>query len=530
VAETGRQRINYLDWLRGLACLGMFEVHCYDAWLGGPARQSSFFGLSQLGGTVPAPLFIFLSGVSCALVSDQLQRKGASASEVAIRVVRRGAEIFGLGLIFRWQEYLLGLPGAPETDLLRVDVLNVIGLSLLFVGVFLRLCQGRLRRVILASLIAIGIACATPPLWTTWRPRWLPWFVESYINGVHIYNAPQPWLFPVFPWAGFAFAGLAVGIVLMTDWSAKNQSRVTALLAILGAALFFISRGLDRGPQLYAVYDYWHTSPNFFLARVGICLIVTWLGYAWCRWGLGQVGFSPLIQLGRASLLVYWVHIEFVYGRFSILPKASEGIGMATLGLVLITAAMVLLAMARLSWKKRRPEIIARLRQASSPGTGLRLFRSISGQGGRGGGLGQLRRYLEDVFAWARQAHFFAGNALDRFRVGFERFDPVLELSVFCVDLLDFLLDPGGFSLRATHGEHPVRSKDVLHQQQDQRRHEKKAHVATQELAHLLAECRGLLVPMIHTRARSASCSRASVHATKRFGFFRAHPQPCIII
>jgi len=371
VAETSKQRIDYLDWLRGLACLGMFEVHCYDAWLGGPARQGSFFGLSQLSGTVPAPLFIFLSGISCALVSDQMRRKGASANEIATRVIRRGAEIFGLGLIFRVQEYLLGLPGAPNSDLLRVDVLNLIGLSLLFMGVFLRLSESRPIQVVLAAAIAIGIACLTPLLWTTWRPHWLPWFVESYINGVHIYSAPQPWLFPVFPWTGFAFAGLSAGVVLMTDWSTKNQSRATALLAALGVGLFFLSRWLDARPQLYAVYDYWHTSPNFFLARIGICLVVTWLGYAWCRWGPGQVGFSPLIQLGRASLLVYWVHIEFVYGRFSILPKASEGIGMATLGLLIITAAMVLLAMARLRWKKSGPEIIARLRRlASSPGAG----------------------------------------------------------------------------------------------------------------------------------------------------------------
>jgi uncharacterized membrane protein len=403
VAETSKQRIDYLDWLRGLACLGMFEVHCYDAWLAGAARQGSFFGLSQLSGTVPAPLFIFLSGISCALVSDQMRRKGASANEIATRVIRRGAEIFGLGLLFRVQEYLLGLPGAPNSDLLRVDVLNLIGLSLLFMGVFLRLSESRPTRVILAAAIAVGIACLTPPLWTTWRPQWLPWFVESYINGVHIYSAPQPWLFPVFPWIGFGFAGLSAGTVLMSDWSTKNQSRATALLAALGVGLFFLSRWLDTRPQLYAVYDYWHSSPNFFLARIGICLVVIWLGYAWCRWGLGQVGFSPLIQLGRASLLVYWVHIEFVYGRFSILPKASEGIGMATLGLLLITAGMVLLAVARLRWKKRGPEIIARLRRlASSPGAGLRLFRRIRRQGGWGRGFIGLRRNLENEFPGAR--------------------------------------------------------------------------------------------------------------------------------
>jgi len=371
MAETSKQRIDYLDWLRGLACLGMFEVHCYDAWLSGAARQGTFFGLSQFSGTIPAPLFIFLSGISCALVSDRMRHQGASPNEIMTRVIRRGAEIFGLGLVFRVQEYLLGLPAAPRSDLFRVDVLNLIGLSLLFVGVFLRLSVSRPIRVILAAAIALGIACATPPLYTTWRPRGLPWFIESYVNGVHIYSAPQPWLFPIFPWTGFAFAGLAAGILLMNDRSVNHQSRMTAMLAAVGAGLFFLSRWLDRRSQLYAVYDYWHASPNFFLARVGICLVVIWIGYLWCRWGLGQVGFSPLIQLGQASLLVYWAHIEFVYGRFSILPRASEGMGMSTLGLLIITTAMVLLAVARLSWKKRGPEIIARLRgPASSPGAG----------------------------------------------------------------------------------------------------------------------------------------------------------------
>ena len=63
--------------------------------------------------------------------------------------------------------------------------------------------------------------------------------------------------------------------------------------------------------------------------------------------GSGEWGFSPLIEMGKCSLLVYWVHIEFVYGRLSILPKRSEGIGMATLGLITIFAAMTLLATAR---------------------------------------------------------------------------------------------------------------------------------------------------------------------------------------
>ena len=118
-----------------------------------------------------------------------------------------------------------------------------------------------------------------------------------------------------------------------------------------------------RGPvHLYAVYDYWHTSPNFFLARVGILLVIVLGAYVWCRWGAGQIGFSPLIQLGQTSLLVYWVHIEFVYGTFSILTKRAQTIPMATFGLLVICVMMVLLSMARTRWKGRGAEILARLR------------------------------------------------------------------------------------------------------------------------------------------------------------------------
>ena len=88
-----------------------------------------------------------------------------------------------------------------------------------------------------------------------------------------------------------------------------------------------------RGPSnFYPVYDFWHTSPNFFLIRVGLLLAILSVTYAWCRWGAGQWGFSPLIQLGQTSLLVYWVHIEFVYGRVSILPKHAVGIRTASIG------------------------------------------------------------------------------------------------------------------------------------------------------------------------------------------------------
>jgi uncharacterized membrane protein len=368
--EPGKQRLAYIDWMRGLACLLMFQTHCYDSWLGGAARDTSFIKWSQLGGTLPAPLFLFLAGISFALVTDKMRHEGALPNDIAAATIRRGAEIFCLGLLFRVQEFVLGQPWAPWTDLLRVDVLNAIGLSMMLMGLACRLTRTRAANTILAGTVALGIALLTPPLWTTWRPRWLPWYLESYINGVHTYEKPQPWLFPIFPWTAFAFAGLAVGFLLFSEWAAKNLAKAAALSGVAGVGLYYLSSWLDARPeQLYAVYDYWHTSPNFFLARVGILMVIIFASYAWCRWGLGQMGFSPLIQIGTTSLLVYWVHIEFVYGRFSILTKRAQSIPMASLGLLIIFVTMVFLSLARERTKGRGAGILESLRRRTRPAT-----------------------------------------------------------------------------------------------------------------------------------------------------------------
>jgi len=370
MTEPGRQRLAYIDWARGLACFGMFEVHCYDSWLGGSARHGSFYGLSQFSGTVPAPLFIFLAGLSCALVSDRMRARNGTAKEVATRLIRRGAEIFGLALLFRFQEFLFGIPVAPRTDLLRMDVLNMMGVSLVLIGVLCWIAQDRTARAIAAACVALAISMATPLMWTAWRPRWLPWYLESYFDGVHIYASPQSWLFPIFPWAGFAFAGLAAGYVLFSERASKNPTRAMALIAAAGAGICLLSWGLTALPlQLYSVHDYWHTSPEFFLMRVGLVLMVIGIAYAWCQWGPGTKGFSPLITLGQSSLLVYWVHNELVYGRFSILPKRQQGILTATFGLFVIFAMMVLLASARLWWKARGAQVVARFRASPRAAT-----------------------------------------------------------------------------------------------------------------------------------------------------------------
>lgn len=373
--QLGQSRLTYIDWMRGLACIFMFQTHCYDSWLSSGARQGRLIYWSQLGGTVPAPTFLFLAGFSFAFVTLRLRSKGLDANRIARQTILRGAEVLGFGLLFRFQEYLIAWGWAPWTDLLRVDVLNIIGVSMMLMGASIRLSSALFSRdgdsveqagtrniragAVAGFSLGLAIALATPLLWTIWRPRWLSWPLESYINGVHTFKAPQPWLFPIFPWAGFAFLGLAAGFVILSDWARAREARVLTGVGVAGAVLIavavvFEKSGFRLPALLDPVHDFWHTSLAFFLIRVGMLLVILWLSYVWCAKGLGLRGFSPLIQLGQTSLLVYWVHIEFVYGKFSIVPKRVSSATTATLGLFAIFAAMLLLSLSRTRWKARR--------------------------------------------------------------------------------------------------------------------------------------------------------------------------------
>src|SRR2546425_3481707 len=204
------KRLAYIDWMRGLACVLMFQTHCYDSWMSPEAkRSSSLIAWSRLGGTLPAPLFIFLAGVSFALVTEKLREKGIERKTIAKQTILRGAEIFGMGLLFRVQEFALGYPWSPWTDLLRVDVLNILGLSMMLMGALCwatgdgSVAAARIRTLV-AGIFAAGVfGVGSPPLWAGHRPKVFLWANGSYNKVVPLLlNAPTR-VFPLFSLSGF---------------------------------------------------------------------------------------------------------------------------------------------------------------------------------------------------------------------------------------------------------------------------------------------------------------------------------------
>lgn len=339
-------RLDYVDWLRGFAVLLMMQTHAYDAWLGPEARKTAFFGWSRLAGGYPAPLFLFLAGLSLALLAEARCHSSTPAPALRLELLKRGLEVLGFAALFRlWMFTTSGF--ARPADLLRVDVLNCIGLSMLLVGLVALTAAGRGARLGRSLALAAAIALLTPLAWDLPWPESIPFWLRGYWSG----RAPGAY-FPLFPWAGFAAAGAAVGVLLACARPTGREGPLVAALAAAGVLAVPAALLLDRLPSLYPRLDFWWTSPNYFLIKVGIVLLVLAFAYAWCRapWAAWP---SPLRQLGRTSLLVYWVHVEVVYGRL-VAPglKGRLDVPEASLGLLLLSLAMLGLSLVRSGWRR----------------------------------------------------------------------------------------------------------------------------------------------------------------------------------
>src|SRR5262249_40316715 len=96
----------------------------------------------------------------------------------------------------------------------------------------------------------------------------------------------------------------------------------------------------------YGFFDYSLTSPHFFLVRLGWVLLILCGAYLWSTCDM-SAGWSPLITLGQASLVVYWVHVDVVYGRlFHGFAQALDLSG-ALLQLMWLVPLMLLVASAK---------------------------------------------------------------------------------------------------------------------------------------------------------------------------------------
>lgn len=329
-------RLAFIDWVRGFAAVVMLQGHTFDSFTRSDLRDKSAFMLSQFLGGLPPAIFLFLTGITFAFLMDSQERQGGSAWKRVVAALKRSRYLFLIAFLFRIQLYVFGFPTSPAGELLRVDILNCMGMAMLILApMAVFTTRERIRLCTILGLVIAGLA----PVVSMIDPSSVPSIVRSYFFPSYNY-------FGFFPWASFLAFGMVAGSALRTVKPDEMPRTMLWMLAI-GIGLALAAHQLSNMPySLYAKSEFWLNSPALILIKLGVVLALLALAFLWVNLGAAHK-WSLFRQLGTTSLLVYWVHIELVYGRWFGIWKQAMSVGQVLTYTVILIALMTALSVGR---------------------------------------------------------------------------------------------------------------------------------------------------------------------------------------
>jgi fucose 4-O-acetylase-like acetyltransferase len=171
----------------------------------------------------------------------------------------------------------------------------------------------------------------------------VPWLIRAYVFPDYNY-------FGFFPWAAFLAFGMACGSLLRVV-KPEQMHRLMLWTFAVGLGVTMLAHYLSNLPySLYSQSDFWLNSPGLVVIKTGFVLCILSLAYLWVNVG-GSNRWSIFRQLGTTSLLVYWVHVELVYGRWFGVWKEKMTVTGVVVYTLLLTALMILLSIGQTRYK-----------------------------------------------------------------------------------------------------------------------------------------------------------------------------------
>jgi uncharacterized membrane protein len=336
MAANAPGRLTFLDWTRGFVVVTMLNGHVFHSFTQTALRNDGPYALSQfIGGEGPA-VFLLLTGITLAFLLDGRERKGVSAGDRWKAALRRSAYLWMIAFAFRLQLWAFAFGQSSWKELFKVDVLNCMGFGIAVMSVMAIFSTAERARLcaVLGAVIAFAAPVISSLNWT-----WLPPEVYNYF-------VPNLNYFGFFPWAAFIAFGISFGSILRLT-PPDQLNRLMQWSALAGLAIVFVAQFFDNMPySVYANSDFWLNSPGLTFIKAGVFLLMVSFAYIWNEYAVGA-SFSWIRQLGTTSLIVYWVHVELVYGRWFGSWKENLNTWQCVLFVAVLLPAMLLLSLAR---------------------------------------------------------------------------------------------------------------------------------------------------------------------------------------
>ncbi len=188
----------------------------------------------------------------------------------------------------------------------NVDILQCIGFGLLFLFLTRLLFKTDKSYNIFLIAFTAAIILFSPLVWQTDFSKFMAIPIANY------FNSDNGSFFPLFPWLGFLFAG-AVASKYYIEAREKNlEKKFIVVLTIIGISLALLGHIL-----LTFIFDFPYQivrpNPIFFFQRLGYVFFL--LGLCWYYAEARKTKASFVLDVGRESLIVYWLHLQLIYRR-----------------------------------------------------------------------------------------------------------------------------------------------------------------------------------------------------------------------
>ncbi len=352
----GSMRVHLVDLLRLIATLQMVNGHTLDAVVDPQHLTGHAFDVYNFFRGLVSVSFMLASGVAFHLTTIARIGYGALDGRATLKRVRRMIEIIVIGYLLRFP-----LGGwSQDPDLARrswdrfaeIDVLQLIGVSLLVLEVVVHVLRDRRKAELATGALGVAVLALAPLTEGVVAERPLGYLTAWLGHGTGS-------IFPFLPWGAYVFLGAVLGAVAFPEGGRTPPRRTFFALAALTSGCSIATYVLWRVPfTLWQPSMSYHSMPAFFVEKLAYVLGVLAL-------------FSPLVarirklpgpieELAQETLPIYVFHLlALFFPPMIIASRLGHDLTLAQ-GLAASAGMVVLSASAGLLWPRVSP--IARRR------------------------------------------------------------------------------------------------------------------------------------------------------------------------
>jgi|GEM_PF-1647167 len=334
--RLARKRAVFVDILKLIVGLQMMNGHTLNEFLLPSLQTGEFFyhythfrGLVSVG-------FLVCAGFSFHLATLARFDEHRRTPRAHHKRVVRALVLVALGYILRFSNTIWSdqpyYAHEAYLNFIRADALQCIGLTLLVLEAMTAVARHPRQVALGATLLAIAATAGAPlvdPAVATDGP-WL--FLTAYLT--HQFGS----LFPIAPWSGFMFGGVALGYLTFGNGQSSTvQVRIRlslAAIAIFGIGYITLLPGFPRPPAGYHP----GASPGHVLYKMGEILVALSV-LSWISSGVTRLP-KALAILASETLTLYIVHLAILY-RWPIALVSLIGARAMTVGQGLVASALV---------------------------------------------------------------------------------------------------------------------------------------------------------------------------------------------